>query len=84
MPQIMIVIKNKKDTKPKLCNRKSATRPPYIPNKLLIATFCEPKIKVGSVGEYEKKEIDSNKAMNIRNKPINSIVRFFKKSVIFL
>jgi|TARA_B110000881_G_C18203472_1_gene330725 hypothetical protein len=80
----MIVIKKKNAPKPKLCKRKSAIKPPYTPNRLLIATLCDPRIKVGSLGEYVKKEIASNIELKIKNKPINSIDRFFKKTAILL
>ena len=39
---------------------------------------------VGSLGEYEKKEIDNNKAVNIKSNPTSSTARLFKKPVIFL
>ena len=42
-----------------------------------------PYTKVGSPGEYEKKDIENKIAIKIRLSPINSIARLFKKLVKF-
>ncbi len=78
------VVKTKNEVKPKLCNKKSAVIPPYKPNRLFILLLpCQYK-KVGSLGEYEKKDKASKSAAKIKLSPINSMVRFFKKSAKFL
>ena len=76
-----MVIKTKNEVRPKLCNKKSAVIPPYMPNKLFMLLLSCPYKKVGSFGEYEKKDKASKRAKKIRLKPTNSMVRFFKKLV---